>query len=140
MGLDMYLTKKTRVYKPFGTVALEDRWDGPIAVNVDKLCKIEEEIATWRKANQVHKWFVDNVQNGVDDCKQYYVPFEKLKELKTLCQKALTAKDGTLLPPQQGFFFGSYEIDEGYWQDIDFTLQVLQNLNQNDSYYYESSW
>ena len=31
-------------------------------VNVDVTC------AYWRKANQIHAWFVDNVQQGNDDC------------------------------------------------------------------------
>ena len=25
-----------------------------------------DQIASWRKANAIHKWFVDNVQDGVD--------------------------------------------------------------------------
>ena len=28
----------------------------------------DNQIASWRKANAIHKWFVDNVQDGVDDC------------------------------------------------------------------------
>lgn len=50
-------------------------------------------IGYWRKANAIHKWFVDNVQEGVDDCKPYYVSREQLKELRTLCHRVLlTAK------------------------------------------------
>lgn len=30
--------------------------------------RIKEEVGYWRKANHIHKWFVDNIQNGVDDC------------------------------------------------------------------------
>jgi hypothetical protein len=43
--------------------------------------EVIEEVMYWRKANQIHKWFVDNVQDGVDDCKEYWVSEEKLQEL-----------------------------------------------------------
>lgn len=32
---------------------------------------IGSEVAYWRKANAVHKWFVDTVQNGEDDCRYH---------------------------------------------------------------------
>lgn len=38
-------------------------------------------VAEWRKANQIHKWFVDNVQGGKDDCGYYEVEPEQLEEL-----------------------------------------------------------
>lgn len=41
---------------------------------------IMTEIAYWRKANHIHKWFVDNVQYGVDDCGTYEVTEADLKK------------------------------------------------------------
>ena len=35
----------------------------------------------WRKANAVHNWFVDNVQDGNDGCKHYWVSKEDLQKL-----------------------------------------------------------
>lgn len=32
---------------------------------------IADEVAYWRKANAVHKWFVDNIQDGEDDCRYH---------------------------------------------------------------------
>jgi hypothetical protein len=101
--------------------------------------------AYWRKANQIHKWFVDNVQDGEDNCGEYYVPNEKLKELLTTCRQALFKKDPSELPPQPGFFFGSYDIDEYYWRDIKNTIKQLKKLVEapdfdNLSFYYTSSW
>lgn len=29
---------------------------------------IDTMVCDWRKANQIHNWFVENVQNGVDIC------------------------------------------------------------------------
>jgi|1186.fasta_scaffold611083_1 hypothetical protein len=34
---------------------------------------ILEDAGYWRKANPVHRWFVENVQHGEDDCRKYYV-------------------------------------------------------------------
>lgn len=46
---------------------------------------IYDEIAYWRKANQIHKWFVDNVQGGEDDCGNYEVSEEQLRDLLAAC-------------------------------------------------------
>lgn len=44
------------------------------------------ELAYWRKANAIHKWFVDNVQNGNDNCEDYFVTSRQLKDLyNTVC-------------------------------------------------------
>ena len=101
--------------------------------------------AYWRKANQIHKWFVDNVQGGEDNCGEYYVSDEKLRELRETCRQALFAKDPSLLPPQAGFFFGSYDIDEYYWSDIKDTIKQIDRVlalseMSKLSFYYTSSW
>lgn len=62
-------------------------------VDLKKVSYIIEEAAYWRKSNQIHQWFVQNVQDGNDDCKDYYVSREQLKELVELCKTVLqTAK------------------------------------------------
>ena len=108
---------------------------------------IEFEIGYWRKANQIHDWFVQNVQEGKDDCSNYYVPLFKLKELKALCEEVLNdhslAKEK--LSPRKGFFFGTYEIDEYYFRDLENTLDILDKIFENPehevwSIYYHSSW
>ena len=43
-----------------------------------------------RKANQIHNWFVQNCQNGVDDCGRYVITVNDLMKLKELCEKILT--------------------------------------------------
>ena len=108
-------------------------------VSVDVVC------AYWRKANQIHAWFVQNVQGGEDNCGEYYVSQDKLKELLDLVKEALRTRDPQLLPPQAGFFFGSTDVDEWYWADLKDTkkkLERLFNLPQVSelSFYYNSSW
>lgn len=61
------------------------------SIDPKKIAYIIEDAGYWRKANHIHKWFVDNVQDGNDDCKEYYVSSEKLKELLDTCQQVLKA-------------------------------------------------
>jgi hypothetical protein len=102
----------------------------------------------WRKANQVHNWFVQNVQNGVDDCDEYPVDAEQLAYLVSLCDRVLadtkTARD--LLPPASGFFFGGTDIDEWYGQDLIHTSEDLKRVINaaiqmgGITFAYQSSW
>ena len=51
---------------------------------------IKEEIGYWRKANEIHDWFVEHVQDGVDDCNYHdEVTEEVLEDLLSTCQKVL---------------------------------------------------
>ena len=113
----------------------------------------------WRKANAIHKWFVDNVQNGVDNCAEYPVEYEKLQELLNICKelksKMVLSEDTNeygdkyivnysiceeLLPSQDGFFFGGTQYDEWYYKDLENTIEMLSNLDDSCDYYYHSSW
>lgn len=53
------------------------------------LYRIFQECAYWRKANAIHNWFVQNVQNGVDDRDIYLVTREQLEQLKEACEMVL---------------------------------------------------
>jgi hypothetical protein len=109
---------------------------------------IEVSVAYWRKANQVHGWFVSNCADGEDNCQQVYVTREQLTELLNTCRQV---KEGgrevalELLPPTSGFFFGSYDIDEWYWQDIDDTIEQLERVLSETpesewDFIYQASW
>jgi len=110
--------------------------------------QVEFGVAYWRKANQIHKWFVDNVQGGDDDCGEYRVEREQLQELLDLCVELNKSKTAELaqqkLPPQEGFFFGSTEVGEYYWEDISDTIEqltrVLAETPEEFEFYYSSSW
>lgn len=52
--------------------------------------RIKEEVGSWCKANAIHKWFVDNIQNGVDDCNYHREVREAdLVELLETCNTVL---------------------------------------------------
>lgn len=149
MGLDMYLTARKHV----------NAWDAedadqkglsevPIAgAKGLKVSAIEYRAAYWRKANAIHNWFVENVQGGADNCAQYEVTANQLEELRDECQRVIDdPKLGAeALPTAKGFFFGSTDYDEGYTDDLKYTIDALNELlaaprDYNWSYFYQSSW
>lgn len=106
---------------------------------------IDLKVGYWRKANQIHQWFVSNVQSGEDNCAEYYVSREQLEELRNACMEVIKDenKADELLPTQSGFFFGSTEIDEWYWQDVKATVEIIDRcLTMPDTwtFKYQSSW
>lgn len=139
---------------------------------------IIETIADWRKANHIHQWFVDNVQDGVDDCGTYEVTEEQLEELLDVCKRVLAAsklvdgrvkngytfkngleipnyEDGKyienptvaqeLLPTVSGFFFGSTEYDQWYYEDVKDTVEIIEKVLattdfEHEIVMYSSSW
>jgi hypothetical protein len=156
MGLDMWLMKQHYVknwgHTPPESMHLVSVKQGGVDrkdIDTGKINYITEEVCTWRKANGIHAWFVNNCQDGNDDCKRYYVSIEKLKELHGIIVKILDnfklAEE--LLPTQSGFFFGSYDYDEYYFDDLKFTRDVLdaefknyEEFKKYPDYYYDSSW
>ena len=51
---------------------------------------IIEQVGYWRKANQIHNWFVENIQDGEDDCDYHReVTKEDLEELLDVCKRVL---------------------------------------------------
>jgi hypothetical protein len=115
-------------------------------IKPDRICYVMEQVMEWRKFNALHKWFVDNVQEGVDDCKECFVDESDLKMLLETLTYVYENKDTaeTILPTAQGFFFGSDEIDEYYWEEVKSTIIQLKDLLEEDnkgaSFYYRSSW
>lgn len=151
MGLDMYLTKRVYIGANYehrnitGEVNIRQGNDNkPIIVNFNKVTEIIEEAAYWRKANQIHKWFVDNCSNGVDNCEEVYVSTEQLKTLLDTCKKVNENHElaSELLPTQSGFFFGGTDYDEGYYHDIEYTINILETILKDNSgdFYYRASW
>lgn len=101
--------------------------------------------AYWRKANALHNWFVDNVQDGEDDCKPYYVSKSQLLELRDLCNSVLGNNElaEELLPTLDGFFFGDNTYTEDYINDLQYTVEVFKNLesfSEDFTFEYQSSW
>lgn len=165
MGLDMYLTKRTYVggnYKHNEVAGSISITKGGKLLNIDlkRVSYISEEVGYWRKANQIHKWFVDNCGDGRDECQDMDVSEEQLRNLLKTCKeiiekcpleveqdkKVITNPEiaGELLPTASGFFFGSTEYDEYYFGDIQETVEIIENLLEegieNADIVYRASW
>lgn len=150
MGLDMYLMAEHYVSE------FEDR--GKLLMKAIQASvgdglgefrpkNVSFELAYWRKANAIHGWFVENVQDGVDECQSSYVPLESLQKLRELCEKILDnfALAPELLPVTKGFFFGGTEYDESYEDDLRKTVAILDKIlsNPNAKHWwitYRASW
>ena len=153
MGLDMYLEKRHYVQR-WEHIPDEDQFSvivtrggNPTSIKPERIAYVIEQIAYWRKANAIHHWFVENVQNGEDDCRDYYVSAEQLKELLTAVNMVLENPEmgEDMLPTESGFFFGSTNYDESYRLDLEDTKSQLESLLGEDgaeqaSYYYRASW
>lgn len=119
MGLDMYLYRK----------------------EVD-------QVAYWRKDNAIHGWFITNYANGVDDCSSIEVDRIGLITLRDICLQLSESNNPELamelLPPVAGFFFGSNQIDNWYWDGIKETAEKLTGIIdesvEDQMFEYQASW
>jgi hypothetical protein len=148
MGLDMHLYRKEYV----------GHWDEDEQVTLVRngvedprfpkgsIKYVIVEVAYWRKANAIHGWFVDNVQGGVDECHpSQEFGNEVLQQLVDLCKEVLAHPEQaeSRLETRSGFFFGSTEYDEYFFEDVRNTIEMLEQViadNPHGTYYYRSSW
>ena len=152
MGLDSYLRAEKHLsnydFRPEEKVANAavkaalglDQFDSD-----DSSITVSVTVGYWRKANAIHKWFVDNVQDGVDECQYSYVSRDKLLELKSACEAVHSncTKAPEILPTQDGFFFGDTSYDEWYFQDIEQTIKIIDaalKLPNSWDFEYHASW
>lgn len=145
MGLDMFLNAK----RFLSSHKKEDeRISRDIAGEFGLRNYIPREVIVeaiyWRKSNAIHAWFVENVQNGEDDCRGYWVPKSKLQELLTIIEEVLDTQDTSKLKTKSGFFFGTTDYDEYYWDDLKETRlkleKVLRDFDDNWDFEYRASW
>ena len=106
------------------------------------------QVGYWRKVNAIHRWFVDKCADGEDSCQLIYVDKSDAKELLNLVNEVLLdhSKASKLLPSQSGFFFGTTDYDEWYYEGLKYTKTLLENVlkfveeNKKYSIYYQASW
>ena len=98
MGLNMYINRKVRRFlKDDGTLSNDYEDFKTDKFGCPNSTWTESVVAYWRKANAVHKWFVDNVQGGNDDCREYDIYLDNLVELRETCVRLLTEMKGKVL-------------------------------------------
>lgn len=94
-----------------------------------------EEIGYFYKVNFLMGFF-----GYEENCKDKEVSKSELEELQSRCNKVLASKDNELatsiLPPQAGFFFGSTDINDYYYEKVakvqKWVASVLETLEDDD--------
>lgn len=161
MGLDMFLSEKVYIganyqwYEIDGNLQLTKKYEKKtVAIPLDlaRVSYIEQEVGYWRKANQIHAWFVRECQEGNDDCRDAYVSIEQLTQLLEDVRIVLSDHDAAsdVLPPESGFFFGSNDYDKWYFMQLRNTRTILLTALKDYkafakvgiylSFVYHSSW
>ena len=174
MGLDMYLSARRYVSGWESTFASSEKaaQDGRKEVELfDSIldtfgldreditvelpsATVSIEVAYWRKANAIHNWFIENVAGGVDNCEPVRVDREQLNTLvRTLGdvlglrhsgeESGISIED--LLPTQDGFFFGSTEYNDYFWENVQWTYDKLVSITDSPKFdgfdfVYQASW
>lgn len=156
MGLDMYLRARRYVsgWSRINTPDEQSEWERLIDLydlaesipDNSPHAYVEFCVGYWRKANQVHGWFVNVVQGGEDECRPWEVSREHLEQLRTACLRVLADPDEAEehLPPTEGFFFGSYDATSDWYRDqLGDTVTMIDRvlkLPYDWDFVYQSSW
>lgn len=165
MGLDMYLSVRKYISRIDFSKGYDDSEGWRNTAEFDSLVdalgvsefiepqdttgmNVEVPVMYWRKANAVHKWFVDTQADGMDNCQPIDVSTESLKELVDLCEQALANKDnpGEYLPSEEGFFFGGTDYDVYYFEGLEYTRdrlkELIKTMEKSGDYFavYQASW
>ena len=162
MGLDQYLTAKKYVAKWGYSKDYKDRWitqefQDALPMDVPNITQygghggmnMEYPVGYWRKANAIHNFFVQEVGEDVDDCREMWVDRDILVELRSRCDDVLKADDMEKMAEEvgletvSGFFFGDTSYDEWYKDDLKLTIEICDHvlaLPEEYSIYYQASW
>lgn len=84
--------------------------------------RLWDGVAYWRKANAIHNWFVENAQDGVDNCGTYEVERYLLEDLLARC--AEVKKESVLV---DGDVSRGQTLTENGWTDIWERGKVIKN-------------
>ena len=104
-----------------------DQW-----INVkytDELGIEDEREFYYRKVNFLRQWFIDKGMAPSSNNDIYRITIVDIQALKDDCETVLEnpSQAEDILPTTEGFFFGSTEYDEYYFDDV---KEVLENANE----------
>ena len=124
MGLDMYLFKRKKFRE-------NDKEYNELVRDA------EEEVCYWRKANEIRNWFVYNTDLDEDDnCRFIELTREDLVYLKNDCIQVLENHSlaDEIMPTASGFFFGSVDYDEYYFDSLEYTVKKIDEILENTDF------
>jgi hypothetical protein len=146
MGLDMYLSAKRYLWNiSDDDKALAEKIGAEVGgESLGQTKEVAREAFYWRKAWAIHHWFVINAQNGDDNCREYWVSRDLLRELLDTLQRVDKNPSLTedILPLQADDADGiEWELEQ-----VRRTIPALEKLINDESikdhwdFYYQSSW
>lgn len=170
MGLDMYLYGERYISENYSDDPVKSA--KALHATLDALNLLDDEgiakdhiygfsakvtLGYWRKAWPIHRWFVDNVQNGADNCGEYRVQTDVLQQLLSDCIAVLSAKGDpeiahdtawAYIPPSENLEYNAFEDpqeEEYYYIKVQHTANILTKLLTDKKFadydfYYSSSW
>lgn len=110
MGLDMYMQRR---------------------LTTDTKGDYTNEVAYWRKANQIREWIVNHTNMHEDDnCEIIPMTKDLLEQLVKDCEEVLANPECAeeIMPTSEGFFFGSTEYDEWYFETLRNTIEQVKKI------------
>jgi len=162
MGLDQYLTAKKHVSKfdyfnDYKDRVVTQEFTDLLPLDTPDIGKygqfqgitVEYPVGYWRKANAIHNFFVSEVGEDVDDCREMWINRDILVELRSRCADVLKADNMEEMAEEvgletvSGFFFGDTEYGEWYKEDLKLTIEICDHvlaLPEEYSIYYQASW
>jgi len=162
MGLDQYLTAKKYVSKwdysgGFDSRVITQEFQDLLPMDAPDLTRygqfagitVEYPVGYWRKANAIHNFFVQEVGEDVDDCREMFVDRDILVELRSRCADVLKADNMEEMAKEvgletvSGFFFGDTSYDDWYKEDLKLTIEICDHvlaLPEEYSLHYQASW
>lgn len=141
MGLDMSLILRTKVKSKSDNIDLiysqqvkslmlkaKDKSENTSSANIT-------DLIYWRKANQIRRWFADNLKDFEKDKNfgEYLVTKQDLEFLVDDINKVLKSENKVetaqeTMPTSSGFFFGSTDYDDDYFKTLETTLEQITDL------------
>ena len=84
----------------------------------------------FRKHNYLMAWVEKTTGNEIENCKDIDLTKDQLESLLASINEVLAdhGKAPSLLPTQSGFFFGSTEYDEWYFEDLEYAKEHLTGM------------
>lgn len=90
------------------------------------LCSIFEEVGYWKGKYPIHKWFVKNVQGGLDDGGTYAVSQVQLQKLKASCEAVLSGNKqvNRVFPSAKDWA----DMTEGHEEVLKRTIEIIDKV------------
>lgn len=119
-----------------------------IKLGLDIFFERHKTIGHFRKVNFLVRYFAD-LGFDVENQTPFYITKEQVIELRNRCQTVLDdhSQAEDLLPTMSGFFFGSTDYNEYYFEDVEQVLKyceetllpMFDKLDDRESIYF-STW